>query len=308
MNQKQFIWEVKSVEGQPRQIEMIGSTEDFDRVGDKMIMAGCDLSNYLKNPIILQNHDYHKPAIGKAIDINVLNNQLIFKIEFADTPDGNEWLYLYSNKFMNASSVGFIGEDYEPNDQGGLTFNKWQLLELSLCTVPCNPNAIQRSYEEKKISKKLFETIIGKEDEQEVKLNETDKKAVNDMIAMCQKTIELLNAQNDKKTEEQKNLEKIKDIESKMKTAKEQSDKILKAKAGATLSAQTVDALTAIAEQISASAGALVEFVESATGVDIPDDEPEEEDPEDTDPEDTEKEYSNEELIKEFLSKLGGNK
>ena len=37
---KQFKWQVKVLDEANRIIEMIGSTEDYDRVGDKVFMSG----------------------------------------------------------------------------------------------------------------------------------------------------------------------------------------------------------------------------------------------------------------------------
>lgn len=150
---KQYTCIAKSVDLENRTIDMIGSTEDYDRSGDKMYMSGVDLTNFKKNPVILPNHDYHATAIGKCIDVHVEGTQLIFKIKFAETESGNEWFYLYSNGYMNASSIGFIPVEYKPNDKGGYDFTKWELLELSLVTVPCNQNAIQRMQKELKDGK-----------------------------------------------------------------------------------------------------------------------------------------------------------
>lgn len=174
-----IISSIKSVDVENRTIEMIGSTQDPDRVGDIMIMAGCDYSYYLKNPVILANHDYWSPAIAKALSVTVEGDKLIFKIQFAETETGDEWFYLYSKGFMNASSIGFIPLEYTPNDKGGFTFTKWQLLELSLVTVPANPNAVQRAYEEGHISKSLFESLSKQEKTlkggDDVKLEEVQK-------------------------------------------------------------------------------------------------------------------------------------
>jgi Caudovirus prohead serine protease len=38
-------------------------------------------------------------------------------------------------------SVGFDPIEVEPNGKGGYNFNKWELLELSIVSVPANPGA-----------------------------------------------------------------------------------------------------------------------------------------------------------------------
>ena len=240
---KQFIFETKVIDEQNRIIEMIGSTEDYDRIGDRMFMTGVVLNNYLKNPIILPNHNYGSQAIGKAIDVKVSGSKLVFKIQFADTELGREWFYLYANKFMNASSIGFIGLEYKPNDHGGYDFIKWELLELSLVTVPCNPNAIQRAFENKKISKALFD-LIQNNNESEVENMKKEElevliaKAIDDKV----KTLE---------TKHSSELSiKVKEIEILNTKVKDLETQILD-KSGAKLSKGTVDCLTKACEGIS---------------------------------------------------------
>jgi len=161
--QKQLTWEVKVLDKANRIIEMIGSTEDIDRAGDSMKVDGVKLENYLKNPVILANHNYSagekSTVIGKALGVSIQAKQLVFKIQFAETDNAKEWFYLYSEGYMKASSIGFIPLERAPNKAGGYDFTSWELLELSLVTVPCNPNAVARAFEEGKISKGLFDQM-----------------------------------------------------------------------------------------------------------------------------------------------------
>lgn len=159
-----------AVEENSRKIRMIGSTSTADRVGDVMNLdPSCvDLKHYMMNPVILENHDYHRPAIAKCVGVEFKDNQMIFDIEFADTERGNEYLYLYKNGYQSASSIGFIATEYEPamNEKGertgGLFFKKWSLLELSLVTVPCNPEAIVSAKEF--ISEELYKELVIEDD------------------------------------------------------------------------------------------------------------------------------------------------
>jgi len=193
---KQFTWEVKILDEANRIIEMIGSTENNDRVGDKMLMAGANLQNYLKNPVVLANHCYGEgeksSVIGRSLSVVIQSTQMIFKIQFAETDNGKEWFYLYANKYMNASSIGFIPIKYAPNDQGGYDFTEWELLELSMVAVPCNPQAVQRAFDDGKISKAFFDTINkNKEDIENMKVEEVQaliEKAVDSKVTEIQKT------------------------------------------------------------------------------------------------------------------------
>lgn len=235
------VFETKVLDEQNRIIEMIGSTEDFDRVGDRMFMSGVILANYLKNPIILPNHDYQSQAIGRAIDVKVSGSNLVFKIQFADTELGREWYYLYANKFMNASSIGFIGLEYKPNDHGGYDFTKWELLELSLVTVPCNPNAIQRAYSEGRISKALFDSIQNNKNEEVIE-NMTIEEVKSLIESSVNEKVKSLQADHAK--ELQKKVKEIENLNAKIKDLEAQ----IGGKSGAKLSKSTCDTLTKACE------------------------------------------------------------
>jgi len=291
---KQFNWQVKVLDQTERTIEMIGSSEDFDRIGDRVIMSGVQLANFKKNPVILANHSYgidEKPTcIGKAIDVSVQGTQLIFKIQFADTVNGQEWYYLYANKFMNASSIGFIPLESTPNNQGGYDFLQIELLELSLIPIPCNQACIQRAFDDNKISKSLFNLINKNETEV---LNMTEKE-VSEMIEKS--VADKMEPLKIKHAEEIS--AKVKEIEELEKTVKGFEDSVVKT--GASISQATADvlikAISGIADHCSAIK-ALVD-VSNDQNTDQPDDS--EGDPNDAGV----KDYSEEEIQKMVAEKV----
>lgn len=198
---------IKSIDKEKMVITIIGSTEDVDRVGDKMYMSGCDLTNYLKNPTVLANHfdgeATEKPTvIGKALSVKVIDKKLIFDIQFAETANGKDWYYLYANKFMNASSIGFIPKKQKPNKTGGYDILEWELLELSLVATPCNQNAIQHAFNKGKISKSMVD-ILNKNPEQEEQDMDLEKlKAIHDKLDECMKALnEICNPNKQEKEE-----------------------------------------------------------------------------------------------------------
>lgn len=285
--QKQFNWQVKVLDEANRIIEMIGSTEDYDRVGDKMFMAGADLQNYLKNPVIIANHSYgddEKPTvIGRSLSVKIQGSQMIFKIQFAETNNGKDWFYLYANKYMNASSIGFIPKEYKPNDQGGYDFTKWELLELSLVAVPCNPSAVQRAYADGKISKALFDAINknNEEDIENMKVEEVQAlidKAVESKVGDIKKNYE--KELGDKTKEIETLTNKIKDLEGQ-----------LEQKAGATLSAKSKEVLKGICDGLKGHADTLEKMLGDTSSDNEPDD-------------DEEKEYSEEDVQKAVQEKI----
>lgn len=134
-----------------RQIRVIASDATVDRVGDVMVPKGCVLDDYLKNDVVLADHDGTKPIGNAAIDISDTRVEAV--ITFA--PKGisaiaDERCGLYKAGVLKAVSVGFHPIEWEPIKDGGFRYIKWALMELSCVAVPCNPNAItiERSLEQ----------------------------------------------------------------------------------------------------------------------------------------------------------------
>lgn len=146
---------IKGVDLNERMLRIIGTDETKDRDGDIISVSGWILENYLKNPVFLWAHDYRSVPIGrteKLIRRKKPSDHLEFNIRFPSQgvyPFADLILQLYSEKIINASSVGFIPMEWEDIDEtlfmGGLRFLKQELLELSGCAVPSNPSALQNA-------------------------------------------------------------------------------------------------------------------------------------------------------------------
>lgn len=137
--------ETKAVEDSNRTLIVRISTVGEDRSGDIVIPKGAVLDNYLKNAVVAQFHDYSKPAIARAVELEVNDSDILAKIEFP--PEGDyeqaDILYrLYKGGFMNAWSIGFIPKEYDNSPSGGYMYTKWELLEFSAVLVPDNPEAL----------------------------------------------------------------------------------------------------------------------------------------------------------------------
>lgn len=211
---------------------MVGSTEDIDRVGDKMYMSGCRLENYLKNPVILANHahgDSEKPTvIGKALEVTNTGTELIFKIQFADTANAIDWYKLYAGGYMNASSVGFNSIKSKPNNYGGYDYLEWELLELSLVSIPCNQNAIQHALSEGVISKSMFniatmEGIMKKELEQVIEEEKVEtEEEVTEEVVEEEKELATEETEEEVETEEETEEESEEEVEEETEESEEE--------------------------------------------------------------------------------------
>jgi HK97 family phage prohead protease len=126
-----------------RQIRVVANSGKGDRVKDVLVARGCVLDNYLRNPIVLADHDPSQP-IGNFAP-SIANDQLGGIVAFA--PEGlsqkaDEYCALYKAGVMRAVSVGFKAIEYKPIEAGGYVYTKWELLELSCVAVPCDPDAL----------------------------------------------------------------------------------------------------------------------------------------------------------------------
>lgn len=137
----------KSEELGDRQLRVICSTGDVDRMGDIVVQDGIDLSAYRNNPIVLWSHDPEKP-IGRATSIGVSGGKLVADVEFAPqgiSPKADEICGLAKAGIINAVSIGFQPVEYEPVDPkrpyGAQRFLKSELMEFSFVSIPANTGA-----------------------------------------------------------------------------------------------------------------------------------------------------------------------
>lgn len=136
---------------------MIISVEKADRDGETILLAGGDLKNYKKNPVVLLNHRYAVESIvGKTTKLTVDGKNMIAQFIFADTELGQLAKKLYVGGFLKTASIGFIVFERDPNDRSIIT--KWELLEWSLVAVPANAAAL--SLDGKQIEKELFAKAV----------------------------------------------------------------------------------------------------------------------------------------------------
>jgi len=143
--------------GDLRALRFTISTDAVDREQDKIAIAGWDLKNFKQNPVVLWGHDASRLPIGRAFDVKVEDGALKASVEFIpqDTPEGGmfaESVYrLARGGFIAATSVGFrpVKWDYTRDASRGaddwfpgIDFEEQELVELSIVTVPANPEAL----------------------------------------------------------------------------------------------------------------------------------------------------------------------
>ena len=139
-------------ENEDRTMSFVASDESVDRYGDVIQADGWELARYRLNPIFLWQHSYGDP-IGTVANIGVEGKRLLARVKFAAqgvNAKADELWRLAKAKVLRAVSVGFTVNseaDYEliRNQSGeatGVRYLRQELLELSLVSVPANPNAL----------------------------------------------------------------------------------------------------------------------------------------------------------------------
>lgn len=123
-------------------------------MNDTIDPAGWDISSFNLNPVALWAHDSSAPPIGRACNVRVEGDRLMGDIDFAASDVygfADEIFRLVKAGYINAVSVGFVPLEYrlakDPDRPGGIDFLRQELLEISVCSVPANANALveQRS-------------------------------------------------------------------------------------------------------------------------------------------------------------------
>ena len=144
---------------------VIASTDDVDRYSD-VVAQHWDLRSFSTNPVIVWAHDYTLPPVGKAVDGEIKDGQLMARIQWDqsdDNPAGQRTGRQFAEGFLSAVSVGFapgasvqrtrLDEENPFHGKSGMVYGTPEspntLLEISAVPLPANPQALaQRSADE----------------------------------------------------------------------------------------------------------------------------------------------------------------
>lgn len=133
-----------------RQVRVIMSSPRPDRHGDVVDIAGIDLTEYRRNPVVLWQHDHDEP-IARCVEVGISGTTLQAVVQFppeGTSEDADEAYRLVKAGIVSAVSIGFIpkegGWSYIDQAQpwAGYRYTSIDLLELSFVSVPANPDAL----------------------------------------------------------------------------------------------------------------------------------------------------------------------
>jgi HK97 family phage prohead protease len=124
------------------------TTDSVDRVGDRVMPDGVDLSNLSRNCPVFFGHQAHPLPIGKMCDdygtLSIVKqpHRLIGTVYFSRTNDFAKQVFqLVCEGSLSAVSIGFEPSMSDPprrNEFGGYDYPAWELLEASVVGVPAN--------------------------------------------------------------------------------------------------------------------------------------------------------------------------
>ena len=150
-------------------IEFVATDETMDRQGESLSIDSWDLTNFMKAPRLLVNHEYNVQSIVGAVkNIRKEGKQIIFEPIF----HGITELAKNSEKMVREGWLNTVSVGYIPTGEGDSQRN--ELLEVSLVAVPANPSALQL-LQYKKLGDKDQKAVEKFIDEQ--KCDEEEEKA-----------------------------------------------------------------------------------------------------------------------------------
>lgn len=151
---RQFGITVKAAaSGDARAFDVIASTDDVDMCGD-VLVQDWDLRRFNQNPVVLYFHNImgcdpeDSLPVGFGTETSVVDGKLRSTIHFV-TEDANplaeQCFQGFKQGSLRAVSVGFrskLGRMETRNGADVFVLSGNELLEISVCPVPINPNAV----------------------------------------------------------------------------------------------------------------------------------------------------------------------
>lgn len=156
MHYKMVVPQTKVLDTAKGQVRAVVSTETIDRDGDIIRVAGWQLENFLKHPVLLSSHNYGqlRSVIGEWQSMEAKQRPSRLEgVAHYYIGEGNEeadWAFKLAEKGRAAFSVGFIPDMDKAVERegdrgfGSYEFNGQELLEVSQVSIPSNPEALQQ--------------------------------------------------------------------------------------------------------------------------------------------------------------------
>ena len=130
-------------------MDLIIVTDRVNRGGRRVLPQGVDLTNYLKNPILLENHDVEKGSIGRLENIRVMPDKIVGTPVFDEETEGGKRAKRQMDEgFLYASSIAYYPKQTSSDPEDVLpgqlyeTVTRSDLFEVSIVPVPLDGGAV----------------------------------------------------------------------------------------------------------------------------------------------------------------------
>lgn len=144
-------------EGDDHTFEFIANSGGVDRWQEILDAKGCDYENWMLNPVGLWAHDDWSLPIFRGLEIGPEGDELVGVGEFAsklypfaalvEDMYREEFLSGFSVRFLPISSVTYEEGSDERNAGIRQRYTEWELLEISVVDIPCDPKALRKAYD-----------------------------------------------------------------------------------------------------------------------------------------------------------------
>lgn len=189
---KQFVSDIEVQDD--RSVKFIITTGDADREKDIIDPNGWEVSNYLKNPVVLFAHDYDSLPVARTVSLKQQDDKLIAVAEFASAelnPMAERVFQMLKQGFLRGASVGFRPVAYTFNDaRGGVDFAKQELLEFSIVPIPANAQALMAaglSDDDTTLITGWAKDVLARFDPAALQTKQPDSEQLNDFLDVVRK-------------------------------------------------------------------------------------------------------------------------
>jgi HK97 family phage prohead protease len=142
------------VDERDRSVALLFSTNDVDLENEVVDQGSWKLDRFLKNPVVLWNHDGSQRPIGKVTELTITPDGLAGRIQLASAranPVAEEIWQGLREGIIRAASVRFVPGTRKPQEQDGKlvdVLENNELLEVSIVAVGSNPATVVPQNEE----------------------------------------------------------------------------------------------------------------------------------------------------------------
>ena len=152
----------------------VASSLALDRHREVVVPKGVNLTNFLENPVLMRQHEHREEPIGMLTSIDPNNENIPFEFVFDEAdPEAARIMGKVERGMMKTFSIGFLPTKWVDQDElvdetgkmlesveldvGDNTkytldmsrykatprrvYTQWELLEVSLVSIPANPEA-----------------------------------------------------------------------------------------------------------------------------------------------------------------------